>query len=313
MKHDSEDLIISWLLEGDVSIQYLVFRDLLDIERNELREKIAKEGWGARFLSCRNRDGHWGNGFYQPKWISSHYTLLDLKNLTISPNIKPIIETIQMIVEHNKGNDGGINPSGTITQSDVCINGMFLNYAAYFQIDENELKSVIDYILTQQLSDGGFNCQFNRKGAKHSSLHSTISVLEGINEYRKNNYRYRLNELLKVEKQSQEFILQHKLYKSDKTNEIIKDQFLRLSYPSRWYYDILRALEYFADSGRKYDVRMDDAIEVLLKKRGSDKKWKLQSNHPGKTHFEMEKVGEPSRWNTLRVKRVFRYYGININ
>jgi hypothetical protein len=30
------------------------------------------------------------------------------------------------------------------------------------------------------LKDGGFNCHFNRKGAVHSSLHSTISVIEGI-------------------------------------------------------------------------------------------------------------------------------------
>jgi hypothetical protein len=313
MKYNSEDSIISWLLKGDVSIQYQVYRDILDIERPDLREKISKEGWGARFLSKRNKNGHWGLGFYQPKWISSHYTLLDLKNLEISPNINEIIETIDLILKNSKGIDGGINPSGTITQSDVCINGMFLNYASYFQIEENKLTSVIDYLFTQQLPDGGFNCQFNRIGAKHSSLHSTISVLEGINEYKKYNYSYRLKELIKVEKEAQEFILQHKLFKSDKTDEIIKPQFLRLSYPSRWHYDILRAMEYFYSSKTAYDKRMNDAIDVIIKKKCKDKKWKLQSNHPGEVHFEMEKVGEPSRWNTLRVMRVFRYYGININ
>ncbi len=69
--------IIQWLLEGDVSIQYQVHRDLLGVERPELRERIASEGWGARLLQARHENGHWGRGFYQPKWISSHYSLLD--------------------------------------------------------------------------------------------------------------------------------------------------------------------------------------------------------------------------------------------
>ena len=92
-KNISYDQIIEWLIDGDVSIQYQVHRDLLDIEMPELMNRIGKEGWGARFLSCRNTNGHWGRGFYQPKWTSTHYTLLDLKNLCISPECEDIKET----------------------------------------------------------------------------------------------------------------------------------------------------------------------------------------------------------------------------
>ncbi len=77
--------LIAWLLEGDVSIQYQVHRDLLATEKPSLRERIATEGWGAHFLSYRQKEGHWGQRFYQPKWISTHYTVLDLKNLAIAP------------------------------------------------------------------------------------------------------------------------------------------------------------------------------------------------------------------------------------
>ncbi len=55
---------------------------------------------------------------------------------------------------------------------------------------------------------------------------------------------------------------------------------------------------------------MDDAIEVLIKKRRKDRRWNLQANHPGQVHFEMEQVGQPSRWNTLRAMRVLEYFGI---
>ena len=55
---------------------------------------------------------------------------------------------------------------------------------------------------------------------------------------------------------------------------------------------------------------MNDAIDILLKKRNKENTWNLQANHPGQTHFEMEKVGKPSRWNTLRALRVLRYFKI---
>ena len=70
----SEDLI-KWLLKGDVSIQYQVNRDLLGNDSKKLQNKISEEGWGKRFLSFQNHDGHWGRGFYTPKWTSTHYTL----------------------------------------------------------------------------------------------------------------------------------------------------------------------------------------------------------------------------------------------
>ena len=78
--------VIDWLLAGDVSIQYQTWRDLLREVRPELQARIAREGWGAVLLSGRHADGSWGDGFYQPKWTSSHYTLLDLKNLAVAPD-----------------------------------------------------------------------------------------------------------------------------------------------------------------------------------------------------------------------------------
>lgn len=83
-----------------------------------------------------------------------------------------------------------------------------------------------------------------------------------------------------------------------------------LSWPSRWRYDILKALDYFRDAGVKYNPGMADALEVLIKKQRGDKKWPLQHKHSGKTHFEMESTGQPSRWNTLRALRVLKHFEI---
>lgn len=308
----NKDEIINWLLDGDVAVQYQVHRDLFESNQKYLQDRIAKEGWGANFIKRRNQNGHWGQKFYQPKWTSTHYTLLDLKNLGISPEVPEICETLKWILDNLKSPDGGILPIGVDKKSDICVCGMFLNYACYFGTQEEKLESIVDFLLSQWMADGGFNCLSNTRGAKHSSLHTTLSVLEGILEYSLNGYKYRLPELKNVEDPAREFILQHRLFRSDHTGEIIDKRMLMLSYPSRWRYDILRTLDYFQCAKVSYDPRMKDAIDVILKKRSTNGRWRLQARHSGQVHFDMEKTGEPSRWNTLRALRVLKHFNLKI-
>jgi len=306
----SYEEIIKWLLEGDISIQYQVHRDLLgsDLKTIEaLKNRILHEGWARQFLDKKEANGHWGRGFYQPKWISSHYTLLDLKHLEV-PLTEGISKTINTILSENKSNDGGIDPHREIAQSDVCVNGMFLNYACYFGVDEKGLHSVVDYIINEQMSDGGFNCRKVRSGASHSSVHSTIAILEGLHEYFNNGYTYRLNELEQIRDDSERFMLEHHLYKSDKTGEVMHKSMTMLSYPSRWKYDVLRGLAFFEKAQRPYDKRMEDGIALIFKKRLKNGLWPVQAKHTGLVHFDMEQTGKASRWNTLRALRVLKMY-----
>ena len=307
----NEQQIIAWLLKGDVAIQFQVHRDLLGNDSKELQNKIAHQGWGKQFLSKRGSNGHWGERFYQPKWISTHYTLLDLRNLNLSPENTIAKAAIALTLNTCKAKDGGIRlgPS-TSEHSDVCVNGMFLNYASYFKTEEKQLRPIVNSILNEIMPDGGFNCRTTRSGATHSSLHTTLSVLEGIIEFIKAGHKYRLNDIQHARKSAEEFVLLHRLFLSDRTGEIIKNEFLKMPYPCRWKYDILRALDYFQYAGNKWDKRMEQAIQVIRNKRSKNGTWKLQAAHPGQVHFIMEKTGEPSRWNTLRAMRVFKHFKI---
>ncbi len=309
-----EKHIIEWLLKGDVSIQYQVYRDLLNEERPDLQERIGVEGWGGQFLSKRKANGHWGDRFYQPKWISTHYTLLDLRNLALSPTNRLVQESINLVLDSNLAQDGGIalGPS-TFVHSDVCVNGMFLNYASYFKAKEKRLTSIVDSIIKEIMPDGGFNCRSTRSGATHSSLHSTLSVLEGIFEFQKAGYNYRHKDLRRVKESSEQFIFMHHFFLSDKTGEIINKDFLKMPYPSRWKYNILRALDYFQYADVKWDDRMAEAFDNIEKKRNRNGTWIMQAAHPGKVHFVMEKTGIPSRWNTLRAMRVLNHFHIKLN
>jgi hypothetical protein len=305
--------IIKWLLEGDVSIRYQVYRDLLGKHRTDIQDIIEKEGWGKSYLSKRKSNFHWGDDFYQPKWISTHYTLLDLRNLNLKQNNIIIKETINKVLDTIKAEDGGIKlgPSTTV-HSDVCVNGMFLNYASYFKSEDKKLFSIVDSLLKEIMPDGGFNCRTTRSGAKHSSLHTTISVLEGLYEFQKSGNDYRIKDIIKAREMSEEFILQHRLYISDRTGDIINKDFIKIPYPCRWKYDILRALDYFQYSGKNWDTRMKNSIEILKSKRNLNGLWKVNAAYPDQIHFKMEVAGKPSRWNTLRALRIFKHFEIDL-
>lgn len=298
-------------MQGDVAIQYQTARDLLHGSKKELlqlQKRIETDGWGRRFLSKRKPDGHWGITFYQPKWTSTHYTLLDLKNICFPTYNKAVQKSVSMVLGQPHGQHGGINLAGSLLNSDVCVNGMILSYASYFLPHSGSLEFIVDYLLESQMRDGGWNCLYLRTGTTHSSLHSTISVLEGLLEFRKSGNKYRTREILHAEKQAVEFLLIHKLYQSHRTGKTIDERMLRLSFPSRWRYDILRCLDYFQAAKISYDIRMQNALDILITKRRRDGKWPLQEKHKGAVHFDMERTGAASRWNTLRGMRVLRHF-----
>ncbi|MDY6965442.1 MAG: hypothetical protein SVM80_05650 [Halobacteriota archaeon] len=146
-----------------------------------------------------------GRWFYQPKWTSTHYTLLDLKNLYLPRDERNARESVAMVLDQPTGKEGGINLAKTIEYSDVCLNGMILNYASYFRPEDSKLRIIVDYLLSMQMEDGGWNCEYYH-GATHSSLHTTLSVLEGLFEYRKAGGKHRLKEIEEVQKDGTKFI-----------------------------------------------------------------------------------------------------------
>jgi hypothetical protein len=301
--------VIDWLLDGDVAVQYQVHRDLLGHDDEELRRRIPVEGDGAALLAARGANGHWGRGFYQPKWTSSHYTLLELKNLGLPPQTPAARETGALILATEKGRDGGLNPSRSIPQSDVCVNGMALNYLSYFGAATGDLESIVDFILAQRMADGGFNCRSNRSRATHSSVHTTVSVIEGVTEYLREGHQYRSEELGAAASTSVEFLLRHWLFRSEHTGEPMDPEFVRLHHPARWHFDILRGLDAMADAGVAFDPRMADALQILSRRRRDDGRWAVSRAYPGATHLPSNRAGNPDRWVTLIALRVLGTYG----
>jgi len=264
--------IISWLLEGDPSIRWQVQRDLLNLSPAKYeaeRKKVAREGWGARLLALQDSNGRWGGGMYGPKWTSTTYTMLTLRLLGLPPNNPQAKRACKLFLDEGFYTDGGINFfSYAWKYSEACVTSMILALLAYFRYPDERIHSVASYLVGQQMSDGGWNCE-SYKGATHSSFHTTLMVLEGLYEY---EYLFpeKKKQITQVRERGHEFLLAHRLYKSHRTGKVFDAKMTSMPFPPRWKYDFIRALDYFRACGAPRDERMSDAIELLQMKQKKD-------------------------------------------
>jgi hypothetical protein len=307
------DDILAWLMEGDVAIRWQVMRDLLGSRPEEWKAekaKVVSTGWGARFLSQQDAEGTWGGGVYSPKWTSTTYTLLQLRDMGLSRDHGSARKGAQIVLDQELGRERTDRFWKYLARCDLCVVGMILELVIYFGIMDSRVDGLVNHLLEHRMKDGGWNCQSKKKcGVVHSSFHTTFNVLNGLRTYLECGCRKYKDAILKAEKLALELLLRHKLFRSDKTGEVINEKFLLFSYPVRWRYDVLRGLDYFQRAGVVRDGRLEEAIEILNAKQHSDGFWLMQNRHAGRTFFEMESVGKPSRWNTLRALRVLQWWG----
>lgn len=310
MSNQTTPEIINWLMEGDPCVRWQVQRDLLGETSStytRTRKMIEEKGWGKKLLSHQDETGTWGGGYYSPKWISTHYTLISLTRLGLPQNNTQALKGCQLYLDQAYYEpDGGMNISVSYDYSETCVTGMALNILSYFNYPDPRLKHLVDHLLRQQMQDGGWNCE-SYNGATHSSFHTTISVLEGLLTYQKNT-SIGTQEVTESRLKAHEFLLQHKLFRSHRTGKIIHQRMTRFPFPPRWFYDVLRSLDYFQSARAVHDPRFKDAIDLLLKKQTRDQTWRSYRGPSGRTFFDLEPVGVPGRMNTLRALRVLKWW-----
>jgi len=265
----TENTILEWLLAGDPAIRWQVQRDLLDekpavYERE--RAKVAHKGWGARYLAAQDKAGTWAQALYSPKWTSTHYTLWTLRFLGLAPKNPQALKACEILMDKGFLDDGGIyytaSPKTNERRRDfaeTCITGMALSLFSYFRLDDKRVELIAKHLIEQQMGDSGWNCR-SYKGDKHSSFNTTLLVLEGLREFQGFRPKSKLPVAAAL-KEGREFLLQHRLYRSHRTGNIVKHQFTVAPAQPSWQYDFLRALDHFQAAKAPRDLRLQGAIE----------------------------------------------------
>lgn len=294
--------VIEWLMEGDPSIQRLTQQVVEGMEQTAYTEKGLIGMYLERF---DEKSGLWGGGVYGPKWISTHYTLLELKYMEIDPMHPYYQRGILTMLDHEWRSP---DMSEHHENQDVCVLGMVLGLCAYGRLQDVRVFEIVDYLIRHQMCDGGWNCNWNsiRHPSNKSSLHTTLTVLEAFRDFMKYGYDYKTEALKLMSMQGSEFILSKQLFRSNCTGEVISPQFIQWHYPMRWKYDIYRALEYFASVEYPYDTRMDEALSMVIKKAEKGPMPK-GPQYSGRIHFKLEET-KFGRFNTIRALKILKAY-----
>jgi len=307
--------VVDWLLDSDPAIRWQVLRDLTDAPPDVVaaeRARVATEGWGARLLALRDDDGQWAGGACFPgpgrrtqsegqPWTSTFPTLELLREFGLDPSSKEALDAIAKVRDNCRWEYAG-EPffSGEV---EPCINGRTVALGAYFGED---VGGIVERLLGEQLDDGGWNCE-TENGSVRSSFATTLCVLDGLLAYERAVCA--TPAAVEARRHGEEYLLERKLFRRLSTGEVVNPAWLQFSFPTRWHYDVLRALDYFRAVGDRPDSRIHEAVDLLRSKQLPDGTWLLENTHPGEVHFELDDGdGHPSRWNTLRALRVLRWY-----
>jgi hypothetical protein len=307
--------VLDWLFDSDPAIRWQVLRDLVDAPADLVaaeRARVAEEGWGARLLALQGIDGQWAGGACFPAegwkrreegqpWTSTLPTLQLLRDFGVDPRSEKVRHGVARVKGGCRWEHAG-QPffSGEV---EPCINGRVVALGVFFGQD---VEPVVARLLGEQLEDGGWNCEAEN-GSTRSSFATTINVLEGLLAHER--AMGGSAESIAARRRGEEYLLERKLFRRKSTGEVVNPAWQQFSFPVRWHYDVLRALEYFRDAGAAPDPRLAEAIALLRSKRQPDGAWLLENTYPGKVHFALEDGdGRPSRWNTLRAMRVLRWH-----
>lgn len=318
------ETVTEWLLASDPALRWQVMRDLLDLPESEWaaeRAKVETEGWGARLLALQDEDGQWDGGAFFPQdfdfkgpeaqpgagqpWTTTTHSLDQLREFGLDPGSERMRRTVTLIGANSRWeHDGQPYWDGEV---EPCINGRTVANGAYFGVDVSPL---VDRLVSEPLEDGGWNCEAEN-GSVRSSFHTTINVLEGLLEFERNTGG--TPESREARRAGEEYLLRRSLFRRVSTGEPADERFMYIIHPSRWFYDVLRALDYFRSAssltGAPPDPRLGEAIEHIRSRRLDDGRWPVDWNPPGRTWFDLEDgVGSPSRWVTLRALRVLKWW-----
>ncbi len=277
---DVKDPAVHWLLGlEDPSVRYLTLTDVLD-EPSDSREALAAKKQILKgpvvktLLAGQRSDGGFGVHPYQ-KWTGAHWRLVSLVELGIPPRFRPAVRAADQVLKwlDGDGHRSDIKKINGLTRRCASQEGNALAVCSRLGLaEDSRVVRIAESLVEWQWPDGGWNCD-KRAEADHSSFAESLSTLWGLVEYHQATGD---KDCLRTIDRAAELFLQHSLFRSDKTGQIIKPEWVKLHYPLYWHYDILQALMILSRAGKLDDPRTKEALDIVEDKRGPDGRWSAE-------------------------------------
>ena len=310
MASTADASVLDWLLEPtNPSARWLALRLLLDRPADdpdvvEAQNAVPGSAWAEAILEGQQSDGSWPRGkTSRPTLAATAQRLTALAEIGMPADDPRVSTACELLLERAELPGEGFCGRQTKprTPHECGQGGMLFLFNHFGYGADKRVKAAADWLLANQMLDGGWNCAHHPKGRLQpdgvirmdhecsldrphhkSSLFTTMAVLKGLAATRRPPKR--------AIARGVEFLLQHRVHRARNARRAIYRWPPQLNFLGAGY-DGLQPLRVLAMVGASPDERLDEAL-TYLESRAIDGRWPAD-NTPH------ESPGVPNKWITM--------------
>ena len=306
---------LDWLLGSEEpAIRFLASRDLLGEEAVEDARRILEGPKVSALLAGQRPEGGFGGHPYR-KWTGAHWRLVSLVELAVPEGEPRSVRAAQTVLDWltSDRHRSAIATIDGLVRRCASQEGNALAVCSRLGLaGDRRVQLLAESLVEWQWPDGGWNCDVQASG-RRSSFHESLPACWGLFEYGRATGESRAVE---AARRTAQLFLEHRLFRSLRTGEVVHRSWLALHYPPYWHYDLLQALLVLSRMGLAGDPGAADAIEVLERRRLRDGRWRPGGywwSPPGSAGGNVEVVdwgrSGPNEMITLNALRVLKSAG----
>ena len=329
------ETVLAWLLEPDLAnpgVRYFALNNLLDQPETApevvvARQAVMASGPVPAILAAQAPEGFWvepGPGYY-PKYTGTVWQITFLAQFGADGNDPRVAAGCNYLLDHARSSYGGFsagaNPSGMIH----CLQG---NLAAALLdlgwLGDARLAAALDWLARSitgariaPAEEKDAPIRYYRSGnsapgfacAANNRLPCAWGAVKAMLALSKVPEAARTPEIRAAIATGIDFLLGCDPAVADYPTPYAtkpSQSWFRFGYPLAYVTDVLQNLEVLAALGCGGDARLKPALDLLLRKRDAQGRWKMEYTYNGKTWADIEGKGKPSKWVTLRALRVLK-------
>jgi hypothetical protein len=305
---------VDWLLESpEPAIVYLTRRDVLGEEVLFDPEAILSGPIVRALLAGQHADGGYGVHAYG-KWGGAHWRLVSLVELALPLGEPRAVRAADTVLDWLTGDghrrrivaiDGLVRRCGSQEGNALAV------CCRLGLVEDPRVQLLARSLIEWQWPDGGWNCD-KRATGRRSSFNESLPPMWGLHEYALATGDAGAEA---AARRTAELLLEHRLFRSLRTGEVINAEWLVPHYPPYWHYEVPQALLILSRMGLVRDERAGEAVQLLAEQRRGDGTWRSGRawwRRPGSAGSNVEVVDwgrAPYPMVTLNALRILRSAG----
>ncbi|MFC2015199.1 nitrogen fixation protein NifH [Chloroflexota bacterium] len=326
---------IPWLLESDQSqpaIRYFTLRDILGLsdEDTEIKEALGATmltGPVPVILAAQEQSGYWdkpGSG-YGPKYRGTQWAIVFMAQLGADGNDPRIKTGCEYLLSQAIAKNGSLSMNGTPSGFVHCMAG---NLGAALidlgWLEDQRLHTALEWQAQTVTGEGiadslsiGTNNRFYKSGTSGPLFACSVNVglscawgaIKAMLALSKVPLTLRTERMQTAIRQGVDFLLSKDPAIADYPfgmSSKPSSSWFKFGYPIGYITDMLQNLEVLSALGQAQDPRLENALELLIRKQDNQGRWLLEHTYNGKSWVDIEKNRRPSKWITLRALRVLK-------